>query len=134
MSQPTPTAEMLMEKISRLPIAATLSDPAARRRLVFERLAASDDPVAREMGQQLRDGTMRVRDMWAVPAYRQVLERGIRKLESFDLHEFNDQLDTAVAQYESDRERDPEAADAAFERHLHPEPRSGEDDDRRDQR
>jgi hypothetical protein len=104
MAQPTPTAESLLAKIESLPIAAELADPTRRKHLIYERLAASEDPVTREIGEQLRDGAMRVRDLWAIPEYRQVLERGIRNLESLDLREFSRQLDDAVESYRRERE------------------------------
>jgi hypothetical protein len=122
---------MLMAKIAALPISAVLADPTRRKHLIYERMAASEDPITREMGMQLRDGTVRVREMWAVPEYRRVLERGIRNLESFDLQEFNQQLDSAIADYERDRELDPQAADKNFRRYLEPPPES---DQRRDER
>lgn len=141
MSEPTPTAEMLMAKVSRLPFAAQLADDHSRRKLVYERMAASSDPVTREIGRQLRDGAMRVRDMWAVPEYRQVLERGLRNLESFDVRRFNEELDSVVADYEREREDDPYAADEKYRRYLEPSASSDDegagergDRERRDER
>ena len=41
-----------------------------RRRTLYELLAASDDPLWKEIGTQLRDGQMQLRDIGGVEAYR----------------------------------------------------------------
>ena len=54
-----------------------LSDPESGRRELFGLLAESDDPMWREIGQQLRDGQMSPRQILQVDAYWQHVERGL---------------------------------------------------------
>jgi hypothetical protein len=44
---------------------------------LYRLLAASDDPVWREIGQQLRDGRMSLRQVVQVEQYRRHLHRGL---------------------------------------------------------
>lgn len=44
---------------------------------LYDLLARSDDPVWREIGQQLRDGRMSLRQMVQVEAYRRHLHQGM---------------------------------------------------------
>lgn len=50
------------------------------RQAHYQRMAASDDPVLREMGVQLSEGSRRPSDLLTVPAYREVVMRGLRRL------------------------------------------------------
>jgi hypothetical protein len=53
-----------------------------RRRKLYELLANSDDPVWKEIGTQLRDGQMQVRDVFGVEAYGTHLIDAISKHRS----------------------------------------------------
>jgi len=50
----------------------------------YQRLLAHDDPVVREIGEQLRDGEVRPRDLLRDPEYRQVIQRGLARLRAPD--------------------------------------------------
>jgi hypothetical protein len=52
-----------------------LSNPAARRERAAEALLRHPDPVLREIGQQIRDGSMRPSDVLRIPAYRDAFGR-----------------------------------------------------------
>ncbi len=46
----------------------------------YERMARSGDPVLREIATQLRQGRIRPAQLLAVPAYREVVQRGLTRL------------------------------------------------------
>ncbi len=50
----------------------------------YRRLANHRDPVLREIGRQLQRAEIRPRDLLRAPEYRQVLERGLRRLHGYD--------------------------------------------------
>jgi hypothetical protein len=52
----------------------------SRRRLLYDLLANSDDPLWKEIGEQLRDGQMRPQDVFEVDEYR------TRLIEAIDEH------------------------------------------------
>jgi len=52
-----------------------LRSPQARRQRACELLLASDDPVLREIGEQVRDSRMRLADAIRVPAYGEAFAR-----------------------------------------------------------
>lgn len=61
-----------------------LSDKHERRRLLYEMLADHDDPMLKEMGQQLRDGQMTLMDLANTSVYRDHMFQSARdRLEEF---------------------------------------------------
>ena len=50
----------------------------------YDALVEHTDPVVREIGQQLRNGEIRPRDLLRAPEYRPVLERGLSRLRAHD--------------------------------------------------
>jgi hypothetical protein len=71
-----------------------LADPERRRSRLYEALARSDDPMWREIGEQLRDGQMQLRHVLQVDAYWQHLQGGIAGRE--------DELANTVAALEAE--------------------------------
>lgn len=57
----------------------------------YERLAASGDPLLREIGGQLGRGEIAPAALLAVPEYRQVIRRGLARL-----HEVADRVKPPV--------------------------------------
>lgn len=51
------------------PYHAVVASETGRRSHLYDLLADSDDPLWAEIGTQLRDGQMRLRDIWGVDAY-----------------------------------------------------------------
>lgn len=72
-----PDLESIMRMIDRSAYREEVRDVPGRRRRIFEALARSDDPVWREMGEQLRDGRMELRDVARVDAYWQKVQQGL---------------------------------------------------------
>lgn len=70
-----------------------------RRNQLYDLLANSDDPLWREIGTQLRDGQMRLRDVWGVDAYCTHLVDAIDKHSS----DFPSALAKAREQLEADQ-------------------------------
>jgi hypothetical protein len=70
-----------------------------RRRKLYELLANSDDPMWKEIGTQLRDGQMQVRDVFGVEAY------GAHLVDAIDQHgrEFPAALAKARDELEADQ-------------------------------
>jgi hypothetical protein len=82
-------------------LAALDDDPLAREMAapaqLYDLLARSDDPVWREIGQQLRDGRMDLRDVVQVEAYRRHLHRELTQHE----HRFGDVISAARSYLEA---------------------------------
>lgn len=74
---PAVTPEELHELAAHDQRYADLLDPQRRRDLLFRMMADSGDPMWREIGQSLRDGSMGLRDILRVEAYREKVETGL---------------------------------------------------------
>jgi len=61
------------------PYETVVASETSRRRHLYDLLANADDPLLSEIGTQLRDGQMRLRDVWGVDAYCTHLVDGIDK-------------------------------------------------------
>lgn len=97
----------LMAALDRGPLGAVLRDDNRRRAAVYERMANSDDPLTREIGQQLRDGVLRPQDLLKDPTYRGFLDRGVERLATLDLDELTRQAEAAADDAAAPDERDP---------------------------
>jgi hypothetical protein len=79
----TETASANLAAIIRLapgsPYETVVASETSRRRYLCDLLANADDPLWAEIGTQLRDGQMRLRDIWAVDAYNTHLMDAIDK-------------------------------------------------------
>jgi hypothetical protein len=97
------TATANLAAIMRLapdsPYHAMVTSETSRRKRLYELLADSDDPLWKEIGTQLRDGQMRLRDIWGVDAYCTHL------IDSIDKHssDFPAALSKAREQLEADQ-------------------------------
>lgn len=58
--------------------------PRTARQRTYHELATSDDPLLREIGEQLHDGTIRPYQMLAIPGYEAVVVRGLDRLKEAD--------------------------------------------------
>jgi len=56
----------------------------AARQRTYQELATSEDPLLREIGEQLRDGTIRPYQMLTIPGYDTVAARGLDRLKEAD--------------------------------------------------
>jgi hypothetical protein len=74
---PLPDLESMMRLIERSAYRDQIADVRGRRQRVFEALAASEDPMWREIGEQLRDGRMELRDVTRVGAYWEKVQQGL---------------------------------------------------------
>jgi hypothetical protein len=61
------------------PYGAAIASETSRRRLLYDLLANSADPLWKEIGTQLRDGQMQVRDVFEVDEYNTHLIDAIDK-------------------------------------------------------
>lgn len=75
--EPLPDLASMMRLIDRSAYRDQIADVPGRRQRVFEALANSDDPMWREIGEQLRDGRMEVRDVLRVEAYWEKVQQGL---------------------------------------------------------
>lgn len=74
-----------MDKIERLtalaaqhPKLQAAADPANRHAKLYRMLASHPDPMWREIGSQLRDGKMTLREMYANAEYRKHVHKGMK--------------------------------------------------------
>lgn len=65
-------------------IGTTSTELAAHRARVCRALRGSEDPLLREIGEQLERGTIAPRDLLTEPSYRQVVDNGLGRLARFD--------------------------------------------------
>lgn len=75
--EPVPDLASLLRLIDRSAYRDQLADVQGRRRLVFEALASHENPMWREIGEQLRDGRMEIRDVLRVQAYWEKVQQGL---------------------------------------------------------
>lgn len=101
MTEERPTAaqraQELLARLADSPLGAGLRDENQRRRAVFDLLATSDTPVVRELGHELGAGNIGVRASSDVPAYREVLDSGLRRLAALDLDAVTTRIEQAMA-------------------------------------
>jgi hypothetical protein len=89
------TIEALLAKVEQSPYRALLHDDQQRRHLLATMMAKSDDPILREMGEQLRDGLVTSMQLLSVPEYWDTLSHGYDRLGGIDLDQISEQLDAA---------------------------------------
>jgi hypothetical protein len=81
MSPPgTRTIRQLLDAIADTPLGAEMRDPQKARERIYRELAQEDDPLLREIGEQLRDGVLRPHQLLDIPAYRTVVEQRLELL------------------------------------------------------
>lgn len=80
-----PDLEELRRTLSQHPAAVDLGDKHERRRLLYDLLAGHDDPMFKEMGQQLRDNQMTLLDIANTSVYREhVFDAARERVEEFE--------------------------------------------------
>lgn len=99
--EPLPDLESLMALINRSDYRDAIADVQGRRQRVFQTLADSDDPMWREIGEQLRDGRMGIRDVMRVDAYWEKVQQGLAERQE----EFRDAVLDAKSQLEAEEEQ-----------------------------
>ncbi|MFF0123822.1 hypothetical protein ACFYP7_31590 [Micromonospora arida] len=62
-----------------------MRDEALRRQMVYESLISGVDPVGREIGQQLRDGSLSPRELLAASDYQDFFRQARAQAERLDL-------------------------------------------------
>lgn len=99
-----PQLRSLLGKLTAAGYGDIFLDKQRGRHFAFEALANTTDPVVREIGQQLRDGTVSLQTLGSSEAYREVLERGIRVIGTLDPSDLEEELDQIL-----DKERPDDA-------------------------
>lgn len=67
----------ILNLIKQTPQADQILNDERRRSKLYGQLAGSSDLILREIGQQLRDGLMRPRDIFTTEAYRERVIQGV---------------------------------------------------------
>jgi hypothetical protein len=88
-------AEEILGRIADSPHAALLHDEGELRTGLARLMADHPDPTLAEMGRALESGEIDWRGLAAVPAYREVLVRGLTSLAAIDLADVAAGLDHA---------------------------------------
>jgi hypothetical protein len=67
----TATADLaeVMRLAADSPYGAVIASESSRRRMLYDLLANSEDPMWKEIGEQLRDGRMQPQDVFEVDEY-----------------------------------------------------------------
>lgn len=74
---PPPDLDSLSDLLDQSSYGGATTSPEELQQRMFEQLAGSDDPMWREIGQQLRDGQMSLRHVLQVDAYWQHVVSGL---------------------------------------------------------
>lgn len=91
----TGIAEEILQCIAGSPYATLLHDEGELRTGLTRLMADHPDPILAEMGQALESGELDWRGLADVPAYREVLARGLTALAAIDLADVAAGLDDA---------------------------------------
>jgi hypothetical protein len=97
------TIEALLARVEDSRYRELLHDDKMRRRLVVQMLAESDDPILREMGEQLRDGLVTPAQLMSIPEYWEALRPGYEALGGIDLDQVAEQVDAPPDDPDADR-------------------------------
>lgn len=97
---PLPDPSVLQRLLESSPRYSELADPDTRRRHVFDALANSDDPMWREIGQQLRDGRLRPRDLLGIDAYAEKIQQGL----AANAEQFHANMAEAAAELQAEQD------------------------------
>jgi hypothetical protein len=100
------TLEDIFAKLEQTSYRELLHDHERRRHLLATLMADSTDPIMREMGEQLRDGSATPRQLLSVPDYLEVLNRGYDELAKIDLDEVAEWVDDVERREREDAERE----------------------------
>ncbi|MEN3608612.1 hypothetical protein AAH979_03615 [Plantactinospora sp. ZYX-F-223] len=114
---PSTTLDQLLDAAARTSYGELLHDEQRRRHELFRMMADSRDPMLREMGEQLRDGLARPRDLLSVPGYAEALRSGCQRLgeNGPDLDEVVAEIDE-IGRREQEEERERARRDDGPER------------------
>ncbi|MGC4868135.1 hypothetical protein ACLQ3B_22200 [Micromonospora sp. DT53] len=75
----------VLAAVDRTPYGSVVRDEALRRQMVYESLSSGADPVGREIGQQLRDGSLSPRELLAASDYQDFFRQARAQAERLDL-------------------------------------------------
>lgn len=75
----------VLAAVDRTPYGSVVRDEARRRQMVYESLISGVDPVGREIGQQLRDGSLSPRELLAASDYQDFFRQARAQAERLDL-------------------------------------------------
>lgn len=101
-SDPRSLPELMNALVAAQP-EAERNDPERYRQAIYRRLAADDDPLLQEIGEQLRDGVIRPYQLLTEPAYVEVVARGLEWLREVDVDASRDELADLVDKAVRDR-------------------------------
>jgi hypothetical protein len=94
----------LLRELDATPAGRELLSPAARRQRAAEVLLGSPDPVLREIGEQVRDGRIRLADAIRIPAYAEAFSNAARQAAGrIDPERIAEQLEQFVAHQRGSR-------------------------------
>jgi hypothetical protein len=115
MTQFPTSLDKLIELAKGTPYEHVAKDEQALERMFLETLKASDDPIRREIGSGIADGTMTWRTVATHSAYAEFVEQSLEKAKEFDgtllAEELGRERDKAADEERRRRER-AERADA----------------------
>lgn len=111
--------DRLVRRLEGTPLGDRLDSRDKRRTALFDMLANHNDPMWREIGQQLKSGQMTTTDLLTTPAYRQHLLDGLEAAKE-QIDELPDTIERGADDPEAFAAR-VEAEAAAAERTAEPE-------------
>jgi hypothetical protein len=86
----------LERAVGQSPLGEVFADPETRRRKLFELMAATDDPMAKELGKDLLSGRLSLRTVATSAAYQDFLGQGLERLQEVSLADLVEQLETGA--------------------------------------
>ncbi len=106
-----PNIRAILEKVADAGYRDILLDEEAGNRFLFDTLASSTDGTLREIGEQLRDGAMDMRQLATSEHYREALNGGIENLLQFDPERLAEDLDKALDEQQETEEAEADSHD-----------------------
>ena len=88
----------LERAVGASPLGEVFADPDTRRRKLFELMAATDDPMTKELGKDLLSGQLSLRTVATSTAYQDFLGQGLETLREVSLADLVEQLETDARQ------------------------------------
>jgi hypothetical protein len=86
----------LERAVGKSPLGEVFADPETRRRKLFELMAATDDPMTKELGRDLLSGRLSLRTVATSAAYQDFLGQGLETLREVSLADLDEQLETGA--------------------------------------
>lgn len=89
------------------PLGALLRDEQRMQQIIGDQMQSAQDPIVREMGRGLADGSATWSDLANTPAYQEKIREGLSALENFDTEAAMTETEAYLASLEDEGDKEP---------------------------